>query len=80
MRCCRGCRLAIRFNNTGPADAVLYDQPLGWWDPEWVSARPLRLWPQRDPPNPVLAVLRHPPSPVLAALPNAPVPQTEGYI
>lgn len=29
------CRLAIRHNNSGPPDAVLYDQPLGWWDPDW---------------------------------------------
>lgn len=32
-----GClfRLLLRFNNTGPPDAVLYDMPLGWWDHDW---------------------------------------------
>ncbi|KAF8064648.1 hypothetical protein HT031_003449 [Scenedesmus sp. PABB004] len=32
-----GClhRLLLRFNNTGPPGAVLYDLPLGWWDHDW---------------------------------------------
>lgn len=32
-----GClfRLLLRFNNTGPPDAVLHDMPLGWWDHDW---------------------------------------------
>jgi len=32
-----GClfRLLLRFNNTGPPDAVLYDMPLGWFDHDW---------------------------------------------
>lgn len=32
-----GClfRLLLRFNNTGPPGAVLYDMPLGWWDHDW---------------------------------------------
>jgi hypothetical protein len=24
-------------NNTGPADNVLYDFPLGWWDHDWAG-------------------------------------------
>jgi hypothetical protein len=34
-----GCllRLLLRFNNTGPPDAVLYDMPLGLWDHDWIG-------------------------------------------
>ena len=28
-------RLAIRHNNSGDPDNILYDQPLGWWDSDW---------------------------------------------
>ena len=28
-------RVAIRNNNTGDPDNILYDHPLGWWDTEW---------------------------------------------
>ena len=28
-------RVAIRNNNTGDSDNILYDHPLGWWDTEW---------------------------------------------
>lgn len=28
-------RLVIRGDNTGAADNILYDQPLGWWDAHW---------------------------------------------
>ena len=31
-------RLAIRHNNSGDPDNILYDQPLGWWDSDWPGA------------------------------------------
>ena len=31
-------RLAIRHNNSGDPDNILYDQPLGWWDTDWPGA------------------------------------------
>ena len=31
-------RLAIRHNNSGEPDNILYDQPLGWWDSDWPGA------------------------------------------
>lgn len=34
-------RVAIRNNNTGDPDNILYDQPLGWWDTDWPGER---LW------------------------------------
>ena len=35
-------RVAIRNNNTGDPDNILYDHPLGWWDTEW-PGRPCYL-------------------------------------
>ena len=35
-------RVAIRNNNTGDSDNILYDHPLGWWDTEWPGG-PARL-------------------------------------
>lgn len=32
-------RMLNKLNNTGPPDAVLYDMPLGWWDPDWAGCQ-----------------------------------------
>jgi hypothetical protein len=52
-----GClfRLLLRHKNTGPADAVLYDMPLGWWDHDWkdcFNSRCAVYWHPYEPPRP----------------------------
>lgn len=32
-------RIVLKLHNTGSADEMLYDQPLGWWDPDWAGCQ-----------------------------------------